>query len=619
MSSPESDNQSYVSPQQYSGTGEIIQGITQFPPGEGDYSKYANRSAYAVLGVDDFKKKELYENALANLSQTQPRKEYTAESYRSTAENGKSVDGPRRLQPEQVIDNVAKSYPSSNQNLSNQNLQQWTDSYPTGSFVSLKNPMKQDNRSSSSDEFSRSKVSKSPSLTPSMHPKALTKSNSSKSFWIGGNSIVPEPGNTNIKTDTSSKKASITSVLPEPASPSKKSFMRGSSQGDLSTVDSGSDSPPLTTSNIDSTAHSAHPPESSHLFCKRIQTSSYLNVIRFVRGSVPKVLCASSDSTIHVYGVADGKVFPPLEGHTDRVISLAVSNPFFSYEEEHSHGSGRHSNKVGKRKVLKTLVASGSRDEILKVWDLDTGKCIVSIHAHNSPIWTVAITVRKDSSVIVASGAADGTLRTWNGKTGKKLLNLKTSAQKILCSFILNVVPEYPFLLSGGSDKCIHIWDLTSGKSIRTLEGHEDEVTSISAGNYPGLPSLMPLLSDKNKDRGLGSSSSSASLGDNNPSTHGLIIVSGSRDMSVRVWHLNTGVLLFELFGHRGCVYEVSIIRCIGKVPTKFISPNFFSSDPFADNGCVISSNKLTEELSPSHRCFHLARRSSCPAETTAP
>ena len=427
--------------------------------------------------------------------------------------------------------------------------------------------MKQDNRSSSSEDFGRLKASKSPSPpTPSMHPEALTKSNSSKSFWIGGNSIVPEPVNT--KSDSiSSKKSSITSVLPEPASPSKKSYIRGSSQGDLSTVDSSSDSPPVTTSNIDTAAYSAHQSEGSHLFCKRIQTSSYLNVIRFVRGSVPKVLCASSDSTIHVYGVADGKVFPPLEGHTDRVISLAVSNPYFSHEEETSHGNGRHSNKVGKKKVLKTLVASGSRDEILKVWDLDTGKCIVSIHAHNSPIWTVAITVRKDSSVVVVSGAADGTLRTWNGRTGKKMLNFKSTAQKILCSFILNFVPECPYLLSGGGDKCIHIWDLSSGKHIRMLEGHEDEVTSISAGNYPGLPSLMPLLSDRSKDRGLGSSASSASLGENSSSTHGLIIVSGSRDMSVRVWHLNTGVLLFELFGHRGCVYEVSIIRCIGKVP----------------------------------------------------
>jgi len=45
-----------------------------------------------------------------------------------------------------------------------------------------------------------------------------------------------------------------------------------------------------------------------------------------------------------------------------------------------------------------------------------------------------------------------------------------------------------------------------------------------------------------------------------------MVIISGSRDLTVRVWHFNTGFLLFELFGHSGCIYGVSIIRCLGKV-----------------------------------------------------
>jgi len=321
-------------------------------------------------------------------------------------------------------------------------------------------------------------------------------------------------------------------------------------------------------------------------YCKRIHTTSYLNSIKFARGADPKVLCGSSDSTIHVYSVSDGTVYPALEGHTDRVIALAVSNPYFTYEEDTSNMNqsqndddddvdAEHMNLTHKRKQvkkLKTLVASGSRDEMLKIWDLDSSKCLHSIHAHSCPIWAVNICVRKDGSVVVVSGAADGSLRSWNGKTGKRLHNFKAHTEKILAVFIVNPISENTFLVSAGCDKKIRVWDLLSGKHVRMLEGHEDEVTSLAAGSFPGVTSLTPISSASEmkskmgdlERSGDGSNGSTTNLL-NNAATNGVVVVSGSRDLTVRVWHFNTGYLLFELFGHSGCVHGVSIIRCLGK------------------------------------------------------
>lgn len=293
------------------------------------------------------------------------------------------------------------------------------------------------------------------------------------------------------------------------------------------------------------------------------------------------MLCASSDSTIHVYSVSDGTVFPALEGHTDRVIALAVSNPYFTYEEDMSSTNQsqnddddriKFSRKHKQVKKLKTLVASGSRDEMLKIWDLDSSKCLHSIHAHNCPIWAVNICVRKDGGVIVVSGAADGSLRSWNGKTGKRLLNFKGHTEKILTVCIVNPIADTPFMVSAGCDKKIRVWDLLSGKHVRMLEGHEDEVTALAAGSFPGVNSLTPISNNgemKNKvgdlERSGDSSNGSNPNLANNAATNGVVVVSGSRDLTVRVWHFNTGYLLFELFGHSGCVYGVSIIRCMGK------------------------------------------------------
>lgn len=95
--------------------------------------------------------------------------------------------------------------------------------------------------------------------------------------------------------------------------------------------------------------------------------------------------------------------------------------------------------------------------------------------------------------MVVVSGAADGSLRSWNGKTGKRLLHFKAHTAKILSVFIVNPISDTPFMISAGCDKKIHVWELLSGKHVRLLEGHEDEVTSVYAGSFPGVTSLNPI------------------------------------------------------------------------------------------------------------------------------
>ena len=55
-------------------------------------------------------------------------------------------------------------------------------------------------------------------------------------------------------------------------------------------------------------------------------------------------------------------------GHTDRVISIAVSNPFYTFQENESDNCNDQNISTPKVKVLRTLVVSGSRDEMLRIW-----------------------------------------------------------------------------------------------------------------------------------------------------------------------------------------------------------------------------------------------------------
>jgi WD40 repeat protein len=286
-------------------------------------------------------------------------------------------------------------------------------------------------------------------------------------------------------------------------------------------------------------------------FCRCIKVSSHLNAVRIARGKVPKILCASSDSTIQIYNLKTGEPMESLQGHTDRVVSLAISNPFYTVDRTSSSNE----------KLLKLLVVSGSRDEHVRLWDLDTGQCLHSIHAHKSPIWSVSVVVRPNSDIIIISTGLDGTMKSWDGKTGKRLCNFKGHTDKILSVFVYNPIGEHPVLFSGGGDKVIKAWDLLSGHHIRMFEGHEAEIHSVIAEGYVGFSSLVPVGTNTNSNQ----ESSQAPLTSNQQYIGGnnktLVIVSGSNDLSIRVWEFQTGYLLFELMGHTSNIYEISLLR----------------------------------------------------------
>jgi WD40 repeat protein len=69
------------------------------------------------------------------------------------------------------------------------------------------------------------------------------------------------------------------------------------------------------------------------------------------------------------------------------------------------------------------ILASGSCDQTVKLWNLNTGKCQQTIPAHQSWVWSVAFS---PDGNIVASGGQDETIALWNVQTGKCLEILRS-------------------------------------------------------------------------------------------------------------------------------------------------------------------------------------------------
>ncbi len=167
------------------------------------------------------------------------------------------------------------------------------------------------------------------------------------------------------------------------------------------------------------------------------------------------------------------------------------------------------------------IIATGSEDTTIRLWDINTGQLTRTLKGHNHRIHSVIFT---SNGQILISGSEDNTIRLWNVTTGE---NTKTYTAHTDASGshsgsplslegvkILALSPDGKTLASGGGDKIIHLWDYEIGSTKLTLTGHWYPVFSLA---------FRP---------------------------DGKLLASGSYDGEVRLWDKTTGELKSQLAGH---------------------------------------------------------------------
>ena len=65
-----------------------------------------------------------------------------------------------------------------------------------------------------------------------------------------------------------------------------------------------------------------------------------------------------------------------------------------------------------------SLIASGSFDQSVRIWEVKTGKLVKTIEAHDQPVTSVHFI--RDGSIIV-SGSHDGSCKIWDTASGQCL------------------------------------------------------------------------------------------------------------------------------------------------------------------------------------------------------
>lgn len=287
----------------------------------------------------------------------------------------------------------------------------------------------------------------------------------------------------------------------------------------------------------------------------RIDTGKgHVSAIAYSRSANRLAIAALEN--IYIYDANSYKELMVFAGHTDLVLAVAFS-------------------PNGK------LLVSGSSDETVRLWNVDTGHLLHTSEGHTGPVSAVAFSA--DGKAFWSGGNEDATIRSWYsvdgglrseggdmpteaftatafspmGSLGARALDSKSILDEGMVEFLLeggwklessivylfgyndvgilsshadsvNVLTLYTggkTLATGSADKTIQLWNMANTKKpIHILIGHTKGITAMDF------------------------------------SVNGKLLASGSSDKTIRLWDVVTGQHRCTLTGHTSEIKAVAFL-----------------------------------------------------------
>lgn len=322
------------------------------------------------------------------------------------------------------------------------------------------------------------------------------------------------------------------------------------------------------------------------------------------------MITASEDATVKVWDFETGDYERTLKGHTDSVQDVAFDTG---------------------GKVLATCAA----DMSIRLWDFASSyDCVKTLQGHDHNVSGVCFLPSGD---YIVSCSRDRTVKMWEVATG---YCIKTYTGHRDWVRMVRVLP-FPMTgagLTGGeliatcsNDQSVRIWATQTKECKAELREHDHVVECLAWAPESATPSIREAAmtagsldsagSNNNSGGGAGTSSSTAAAASSAPGLNGPFLASGSRDKTIKVWDVSTGVCLFTLVGHdnwvRGLawhpggkyllsasddktlrVWDVGHRRCSKRLEahTHFCtSVDFHRASPFVITGSVDQTVKVWE------------------------
>ncbi|NJR18541.1 MAG: protein kinase [Calothrix sp. CSU_2_0] len=209
------------------------------------------------------------------------------------------------------------------------------------------------------------------------------------------------------------------------------------------------------------------------------------------------------------------------------------------YRTIHGHGSMVYAIAISPNGEL---FASGSNDNTIKLWELQTGEKLRQFgrwfSGHSDSVWNLAFS---PDGEILASASWDNTIKLWQVKTGKKICTLTSHHNGVNA---IAFSPDGQLLASGSADCTIKITQVNTTYEINTFNGHEDAIHSLAF------------------------------------SPDGQLLASASADCTIKIWQVDTGCEIHTLTGHKFFINCLTfdrkgeiLISCSSDKTIKFWNP----------------------------------------------
>jgi WD40 repeat protein len=182
-----------------------------------------------------------------------------------------------------------------------------------------------------------------------------------------------------------------------------------------------------------------------------------------------------------------------------------------------------------------TLVAAGSADGPVHLWDAATGKLVALLQGHEGCSHDVAF--RPDGAQLASSGD-DGTVRLWNPITHEPLAVLRGHTGTV---FRVAYSAEGTLLASGSYDKTIRLWDVQTHRELEMIPmgsavygvAFSPDGTRLAAGCKDNTIRLLDVAKRQEVAELRGHTDYVHAVA---WSPDGTRLVSGSGDRTVRIW-----------------------------------------------------------------------------------
>ncbi|TKR94591.1 hypothetical protein L596_008856 [Steinernema carpocapsae] len=189
------------------------------------------------------------------------------------------------------------------------------------------------------------------------------------------------------------------------------------------------------------------------------------------------IITGSDDMHIRVYNYNTLERVHQFEAHSDYLRSIVVH-------------------------PTQPFVLTSSDDMMVKLWDWDnkwTLKQTFEGHTH----YVMQLVINPKDNNTFATASLDKTIKVWQFGSSQPNFTLEGHDKGVNCVDYYHG-GDKPYLISGADDRLVKIWDYQNKTCVATLEGHSHNVAAVCF--HPELP----------------------------------IIITGSEDSTVRLWHANT-------------------------------------------------------------------------------